>query len=197
MGLIGTIARFFWTGSGTAEPGTRVAELVRGELALLEEALAGAAYELHDDDVGSCRVVTDRFTVRFGWWWRERWITAAIELHQAPPGLPFEPHLEYEASQWLEAIGISQSTPRAGPRSAEPVRHEIGIVRQVVTRILSSERAVREALFYREGAMEGYNDVAVPLEDLPPGPVIDWTRRCLLESGRQTRDPRDPPPGLA
>ena len=39
MGLIDAIRRFFWSGSGTNEPGPRVAELVREERVALERAL--------------------------------------------------------------------------------------------------------------------------------------------------------------
>ncbi len=197
MGLIDAIRRFFWSGSGTNEPGPRVAELVREERVALERALGDIAYQLHDDDVGTCRVVTDQFTLRFGWWWRERWITAGIVLHH-PPEVPFwfDFEVDHEVRAWLKALGVGTPSPRADFRSAALVRDEIELVRLLLARIRSNGQAVREAVFYLAGEMEGYNDVDVVLEDLPPGPVIDWTRRRLLESGRATRDPRDPPPGL-
>lgn len=135
-----------------------------------------------------CRVVTERFTLTFGWWWRERWITATIRLHRPPP-LPFEVDFEidYEVRNWLQAIGQPAAAPRAGPRSASMIRDELGIVRQVVTRILSDERILREALFYIEGNLEGYNDVAVVPEDLPPDPVIVWNEQRLRYAGRPLR----------
>lgn len=186
MRLIDAIRQFFWTGSGTSEPGPRVADLVRQEKALLEEVLAGAAYELHDEDVGLCRVVTERFTLAFGWYWRERWITAAIRLHH-PPKLPFELDFdfEYEARNWLEATGLPAAEPPAGPRSVAQVRDALEIVRRVVVEILSDDRTLRETLFYMEGVLEGYNDRARVPEDLPPDPVIVWTEQRLCESGRR------------
>jgi hypothetical protein len=190
MGLTDAIRRFFRADSGTAEPGSRIAELVREERALLEQALAGANYELHDEDVDRCRIVTDRLTITFGWWWRERWITAAIRLNR-PQEVPleFDFGIEYETRAWLEAAGMPTIPPRSGVRSASLVRDEMEFLGQAVA-LLSDDRKAREAIFYMDGNGQGYTDRVLVRDELPPDPVIVWVEETLRRRGRTVSMPR-------
>jgi hypothetical protein len=191
MGLTDAIRRFFWTGSGTAEPGPRVATLVREEQALLEQALDGAAYELHDDDVGTCRVVTEWFTLVFGWWWRERWIMVDLLFHP-PPDVPFEFDFDipYGARELLSAIGMPAPPPQPGPKSVALIRDEIALARKAIAQFARDERKLKEAFCYLAGHQQGYNDRVVSFETLPPDPVIVWTEDKLRRRGRPVDRPR-------
>jgi hypothetical protein len=186
MGLIESVRRLFWAGSGTAEPGPRVAALVREEKALLEQVLAGAAYELHDEDVDRCKVVTDRYTIVFGWWWRERWIT------NRPLDVPLEFDFgsELETRTWLEAAGVSTVPPRSDFRTASLVRDELEVLDEAIAHVLSDDKRVREAIFYIDGSQQGYTDRVVVVEELPPDPVIVWTEEKLRRRRSPVTGPR-------
>ena len=155
-------------------PPQRMAELLRQEQPLLERAIQGEAYEVIDEAEGLCRVVTDRYTVTFGWMWRERWIDAEIEPHDVSH--PLDPYAKYSARSWLEAHGFPTLPRRSGSMSSLLLRDELESVGEVVARILSDERTLRQALFYLAGQMAGYNDRVVVPEQQPPEPIRLWAQ---------------------
>ena len=169
MGLIEALRRHFQT---------RVSDLVREDRALLERAIGGVPYELLDEQEHQCRVVTDDFTVTFTWDRRDRSIESAIRLHEST-GHPLDPHLEYSAREWLEAQGLSTLPRRSGPKSAILLRDELESLRQVVAKILPDARKAREALFYLDGYMRGYNDRVLVPEEAPPRVVTEWIEERL------------------
>lgn len=191
MGLIESVRRLFRAGSGTAERGPSVAALVREEQALLEQVLAGADYELHDEGFDRCKVVTNRYTIVFGWWWRERWITASVRLNR-PLDVPLEFNfdIELETRTWLEAAGVSSVPPRSDFRTASLVRDELELLDQAIAHVLSDDERVREAIFYIDGHQQGYTDRVVVPEQLPPDPVIVWTEEKLRRRGSPVTRPR-------
>lgn len=179
------LRRMFDSGMETAVfADTSMAELVRRDLASLEQAIGGAPYELRDEHPSTCRIVTDRFMVTIGWLWREQWIDAEIRLLDLPD-LPFESDLKHSARDWLEALALPTLPRRAGAKSSLLLRDELELVRRVVGQIFDDPRAMRAAIFYLSGRIEGYNDrVAVP-EDQPPQAMLDWAeeRRRLRKRG--------------
>lgn len=148
-------------------------DLVRQERSLLEAAIGEGAYELRDESKEACSVETEKFTVSFVWMWRERWIDAEIEVHDVA-GYPFKPYARCSAREWLEARGFPTLTRRSGKMSLDLLRDELVSVAEVVTNIFSDQRALREALFYRSGLIQGYNDRVVVPEDAPPANIQTW-----------------------
>ena len=164
MGLILTLRR-------AIDP--RMADLVRQERSLLENAISGAAYEIRDESRDACSVVTANFTISFVWMWRERWINAEVEVHDVGD-YPFHPIASCSARDWLEARGLPTLPRRSGKMSTDLLRDELASVAEVVSNILSDERALREAVFYRSGLIQGYNDRVVVPEDAPPANIQRW-----------------------
>ena len=164
MGLILTLRR-------AIDP--RMADLVRQERPLLESAIGRVPYELHDESKEACSVATKKFTVSFVWMWRERWIDAEIEVHDVA-GYPFHPYARCSARDWLEARGLPTLPRKSGKMSLLLLRDELASVAEVVANILPDERALREALFYRSGLIQGYNDRVVVPEDAPPANIQRW-----------------------
>jgi hypothetical protein len=147
--------------------------LVRQERSLVEGAIGGVPYDLCDDGEELCRVVTSEFTVSFVWMWRERWINADIEVHDVADH-PLDPHAKYSARQWLEARALPTLPRKSGEMSSVLLRDEIFEVGEVVAHVLSNEKSLREALFYRDGLNHGYTDrVPVP-EEAPPANIQRW-----------------------
>lgn len=179
MGLIADLKRIFGRWEVHArDVDTRVADLVRQDQALLERAIAGAPYELLDLHDYQCRVVTRDFTVTFTWEWRDRQIVAGVGVHESR-GHPLDPHLDFGPREWLRAQGLPTLPHRSGPMSSSLVLDELESVRQVVAHILCDDRKIREALFYLEGHIAGYNDRVLVPEEAPPLLVTKWTEERL------------------
>lgn len=183
MGLTAVLRRLAQALGDWGPAETRIADLVGQDRALLERAIAGAPYELVDVTDYQCRVVTEAFTVTFTWDYRGEWMTANICLH-ASRNHPLDPHLEFPAEFWLGAQGLPARPRRPGPKSSIRIRDELELVRQVVTQIFADERKVREALFYLDGRMAGYNDRVLVPEEAPPPLVTRWTEERLRRRAR-------------
>lgn len=158
----------------------RMADLVRQERSVLENAIGGVAYDLGDERKDSCSVATKKFNVSFVWMWRERWINAEVEMHDVGD-YPFQPNTRCSAREWLEARGLPTLPRRSGKMSVDLLRDELASVAEVVTNVLSDQRALREAIFYRSGLIRGYNDRVVVPEDAPPANIQKWAEARFRE----------------
>jgi hypothetical protein len=149
----------------------RMADLIRNETALLENAIGHADYQLLDDDEDSCKVVTKAFTITFVWMAREKMFSSWIKVH-APPHHADD--AETHTGAWFEAAGLAAPKSGAGVRSSYMLCKEVEVVGQAIKHVIVQEAVLGEALYFLAGRNRGYWDRVVVPEEAPPEALIAW-----------------------
>jgi hypothetical protein len=135
--------------------GPRLADIVRQQSLLLEDLLAGAAFEIVDEDPEVCTLRTSWVEVVLAYDWRDQWVTALLK----PLTVPDDMTDSYPDHLWLKFCGIETGEHRKSALDERQVIDAFNLIRPIVE-LFKGDRAARDALWFVRGYSHAYTDWA-------------------------------------
>lgn len=136
-------------------PESRLADVVRRQLALLHELFAGSAYELVDTDPLACELRADWVEVVLTYDCRDAWVSARLKPLTVPDNITDS----YPDHSWLGFCGIDVGVRRKSALDDQQVIDALKLIRPVVELFKDSQSA-RDAFWFVRGYSHAYTDWA-------------------------------------